>query len=124
MITTASNHYDEHLKRYKASILAGIEEVRDYCESNEQLDEYTYILLWRPVEWIIEYCALVDYKEYRGVKNAAAPGVRSCRKRYHDEVCRSSLFLSLSRFKYSTSAMQADSRIAANAEPSSPKAAE
>lgn len=66
MITTASNHYDEHLKRYKASILAGIEEVRDYCESNEQLDEYTYILLWRPVEWIIEYCALVDYKEYRG----------------------------------------------------------
>lgn len=63
MAMNDSNRYVEHLKQYKASILAGISEVRDYCKTNEQLDEYIYILLWRPVEWIIEYCALVEYQE-------------------------------------------------------------
>lgn len=63
MSTKALNNYDEHLKQYNASILAGISQVRDYCIAADKLDEYTYILLWRPVEWIIEYCALIEYKE-------------------------------------------------------------
>lgn len=56
----------DNLSKYKEDICSGIRYVQNYCDSRDYFDEYTYILLWRPVEWMI------DFTEYYRFINSAS----------------------------------------------------
>lgn len=49
------------LEKYKRDICSGITHIQHYCENRDQFDEYTYLLLWRPIEWMIDYTAFYQY---------------------------------------------------------------
>ncbi len=50
---------DKAEKALQDRIFAGIEDVKRYLETHACVDEYIYVILWRPVEWIIDYYAFL-----------------------------------------------------------------
>ena len=47
-----------YLRDDRKRIITEIQDIIDIINSTEYVDEYIYILLWRPIEWIIDYYAL------------------------------------------------------------------
>ena len=56
-----NNASADKLNQCKEDILKGISHTYDFCEQGNIFDEYTYILLWRPIEWIIDYALLEHF---------------------------------------------------------------
>lgn len=81
MADTSSCNSTEHLCRYKKYILSGISQVYDFCRNNEKFDEYTYIQLWRPVEWIIDYAVLEKFIQEK--KDASEDEIANFIKEYN-----------------------------------------
>ena len=60
---------DKAEKALQDRIFAGIDDVKRYLETHACVDEYIYVILWRPIEWIIDYYAFLHSKN-EGVKPA------------------------------------------------------
>lgn len=63
MNTHYLNLHDKYFNGYKADILSGSSCLINYCNEHTQFDEYIYILLWRPIEWMIDYAELEQFMQ-------------------------------------------------------------
>ena len=54
---------DKKEKELQDKIFDGIEDVKEYLAIHTCVDEYIYVILWRPIEWIIDYYASLQSKK-------------------------------------------------------------
>ncbi len=52
------------LTKNRDIIITEINKIVHTLETKDEVDEYIYIILWRPVEWILDYYALEDYLQH------------------------------------------------------------
>lgn len=90
-----NNDITEQEKDQYNKIFEGINGIKKYLESHPVVDEYVYVLLWRPVEWITDFygyqaavkdgCDVGEYWKAQAGRDVNAK-VKACKELVSEEV--------------------------------------